>query len=75
MARYTVILLYPSYMTDNFGEDTYMTCVEAEDVVEAQVAAQEEVVNEARTGDYDNLHPADFSVIAVIAGEHSDIKE
>lgn len=77
---YTVILLYPDYVTDNFGQDTFMTSVRAADVQEAQMLAQEEAWEPLREsyGDPDNNHAVDLDdmfVIATIRGKHSDIKE
>lgn len=76
--KYTVLLLYPDYATDNFGQDTYMTCVEAESVASAQVLAQQECAggygDSIGLGDGDQ-RPDDFAVLMVIEGDHQDIKE
>ena len=72
MKKFTVILLWPDYATDSFGTDTYMTCVEAEDVEHAIVKAQ----NEAMAGQVSVTDPDDLAVIAVIAviaGERQDV--
>lgn len=69
--KYTVLLLYPDYTTDNFGQDTYMTSVEADSVIDAQASAQ----MLAADGHCENPKPEDFFVLMVIEGEHQDIKE
>ena len=81
---YTVILLYPDYASENYGEETYMTSLEADSVADAQEQAQREVAEgylaaegldtEELQDDIDNTY-SDWLVIAVIAGRHPDIKE
>jgi hypothetical protein len=74
--KYTVLLLYPDYATGNFGEDTYMTCVEAESVASAQVLAQQECAsNYGESVGEPDQRPYDFGVLMVIEGDHQDIKE
>lgn len=68
--KYTVLLLYPDYTTNNFGQETYMTCVEAESVASAQVLAQQEVAEYWEPEKFE-----DFAVLMVIEGDHQDIKE
>jgi len=68
MKLYTVILLYPDYDTDNFGQDTYCTHVRAEDPVAAVHAARTEIVSTA-----EDAEPEDYHVIAVFAGRHDDL--
>jgi hypothetical protein len=76
MKTYTVLLLYPEFMTDSFGTDTYMTSVQAEDVKNAQRAAQQEMVDAHQDMEISPpLRLDDFEVIMVIEGQHSDIKE
>ena len=78
---YTVLLMYPDYASENYGEETYMTVEVAESVEDAQVQAQREVAAgyfgnytaEDREDVEDNF--ADFAVLMVIEGEHKDIKE
>lgn len=78
MKPYTVLLAYPDYMCDG-GLETYMTCVRAATVKEAQLLAQSEAamaqVEEAED-EYDALpQPDEFIVLAVIEGYHMDVKE
>ena len=68
MKKYTVILLYPDYLAKNYGQETYMTSVEAETPVQAVAAARAEVGSDEAPEERN-----DFFVIAVIEGEHSDI--
>lgn len=81
---YTVILLYPDYAAENYGEDTYMTTLEADSVADAQELAQREVaegyfsaegLDQEDTQDDIDTNYTDWLVIAVIAGRHPDIKE
>lgn len=75
MNRYTVLLLRPDYVANTFGQDTYMTHIEAENIAAAQIAAQEEAVFADRADDYDNIHPDDYAVLMVVEGHHLDKKE
>ena len=65
MKKYTVILLYPEYMSEEFGHETYMTCVSAGTPSQAVALAREEME------DLDT--PTDAFVIAVIEGDHEDL--
>ena len=68
--KYTVLLLYPDYMAETFGQETYMTTVTADNVTQAKRLAQEEVAAENKAE-----NPADFFVLCVLTGEHDDIKD
>lgn len=63
MPQYAVVLLYPDYLTDNFGQETYTEIVDAaytaEAVAKIQVAAA--VANNINT-------PEDFLPLAAITG-------
>ena len=78
MKKYTVILLYADYMTDNYGQDTWMDTVEAESVDEAITAARKRLLADQNRGEEPEAElengPDDLFVIAVIDGEHQDIK-
>lgn len=69
---WTVILLYPDYMTDDFGADLYVDSAEADDPYEAvklvQGMAADANADVELSGDND---PNDFRCIGVIKGEHS----
>lgn len=69
MKKWTVILLYPDYMAENYGQKTFMTSVDAE-TPEAAVAAARKEVSESE--DTELQDPEDMFVIAVIEGEHQD---
>ena len=77
--KYTVILLRPDYIAGTFGEDTYMATVEADSVSDAQKLAQMDAfeldIDEEDRGNYADKTSDDYFVIAVIAGDHQDIKE
>lgn len=79
--KYTVILGRPIDATE-CAYDTYMTCVDAPNVQEAQRAARDEVWREDCFIDTDiSDEPVelfardDYEVLAVIEGEHWDVKE
>lgn len=59
MKTFTVVLLYPEYLSDGRAE-TFTTAVEAEDVEEAVVEAQHEVVenNDLTLKEMENFDPA-----------------
>jgi hypothetical protein len=71
MKKFTVILLYPDYLANTFGHDTYMTCVEADSVELAIFAATSDAIE-----DNDRMlsEREDWFVIAVIEGDHQDVK-
>lgn len=80
MKPYTVLLAYPDYLCDEWLE-TYMTCVRAATVKEAQLLAQSEASRaqfEGAEDEYDAMEspqPDEFIVLAVIEGYHMDVKE
>ena len=80
MKPYTVLLAYPEYLCDG-RLDTYMTAVRAATVKEAQLLAQSEASMaqfESAEDEYDAQacpQPDEFAVLAVIEGDHMDVKE
>lgn len=73
---YTVILLRPDYMTDNYGQDTWMDSVKARDPEEAVELARGQchLADNEGLGDDDDLgYPDEYFVIAVIRGKHDDL--
>ena len=73
MKTFTVMLLYPDYMTGNYGLDYYAAAYEvAEDVAdpieEAVKQAREEVCEAYPSPDGGGGYPEDFAVFAVLAG-------
>jgi hypothetical protein len=63
---YTVVLLYPDYATDDYGADTYTTCVQAADRYAAAPLAQAE----ALSGNLGMVEDADdFRPILVLEGD------
>lgn len=69
MALYTVILLRPDWATDNYGTDTFMETVEAEDPTKALAEARRLVLV---ADDNEHTNPTDYFCIAVIKGAHND---
>lgn len=73
MKPFTVLLLYPDYLADTFGHDTYLAFVEAPSAREAELKAQSEA--SAQMGLDSIPDPYDFHVLATFAGHHSNLKE
>ena len=74
--KFTVLLLYPDYIADTFGHDTYLAHVEAATETDAVLAAQTEAdaslaKSENTPGpEMDIVH---FHVLAVFYGWHDDM--
>lgn len=63
--KYTVILLYPDYSTNDFGGDTYIDSIEAKTPKDAARMIQG-LAADVNGGD---IPPEDFRVIAVFQGD------
>lgn len=73
---YTVLLLYPDYIANNYGQDTYLACVEAPNVELAVGLAQDMAAAASKTPgnkDEDEHDPDDFYPLLTIAGHHDDL--
>jgi hypothetical protein len=72
MVKFTVVLIYPDYMTNEYPFETYTAVVEALSCREAIEAAQKEAVA-AQGNDPDDgptvMDPEDFAAMVVIPGE------
>lgn len=70
---YTVILIYPDYIAEQYGEEFWISHVEAEAPAQAVEAAQREALeaNPIHTGEVDSH--TDFAVVAVFEGHHDDL--
>lgn len=70
MKNYSVLLLRPDYMTDNFGQDTYYAHVTASTPEGAIEAAKLDVLmaDASKEGDKD-----DYAVLLVIEGHHENV--
>lgn len=70
MSKYTVLLLRPDYIADEFGHDVYLTHVDAPTPRAAIRAAQDEV----RLADGDVADDsADYHPLFVTKGTHQDL--
>jgi len=69
MKKYTVILMYPDYAADNYG-DTWCQAVNATDPAHAVTVAQEECMadNKSSIDKADDLKP-----VSVFEGDHNDL--
>lgn len=72
---YTVLLLYPDYITDNFGQETYMCFVKTLSPKCAVELAQNKAAkhNSAYFGKDDTNDPFDFHPLLTIKGKHKDL--
>ena len=76
MKKYTVLLLRPDYIADEFGMDTYLAHVEAASVGAAQAQAQVEARDsdqELDDDDDDWNDPTDYHVQCVFEGHLDDL--
>jgi len=65
--KFTVLLLYPEYLADTFGQDTYLAWVEAPDLPLAIKAAR------AQVGRANRAKHKDFYVLFLCAGHIRDL--
>ncbi len=76
---YTVILLRPDYMADNYGQDTCMLHVKADNPTQALERARAEVIegdysDEWARADFYEMHdPADYFCVAMLEGWLPDV--
>ena len=69
--RYTVILIYPDTVADQYGEDFYWAHVSAADPASALVMARAEALDVSELTE-DECAPIDFACVACIEGWHYD---
>lgn len=69
---YTVLLLRPDHVADNYGQDTYQTWVKALDPRQAIRLAQNEACH-ADFADDPDANPDDYHVLACYAGKLTDL--
>jgi hypothetical protein len=77
MNKYTVILLYPDYLAENYGQEIYLAHVEADSPEDAIKNAQREAVDFAIPDENDEseivLAMDDFLELFVAEGHVQDI--
>ena len=68
--RYTVVLLYPDHMTDDYGTDTYIAWVKAISPSNAVLKAQEQAIRaQGEDVDPENpINPDDFEALVAYRG-------
>lgn len=73
---YTVLLLRPDYVADNYGQDTYQAHVTAANVEEAITKGQEQAVEaDLAPGCIPvEVNPEDYFVLSVHTGHLQDLK-
>ena len=70
--KYSVLLLYPDYLADAYGQETYLAWVKADDVKKAQRKAQVEAL---RAQPYkEGIRADDFFVLFVAEGHLKNLK-
>lgn len=71
ISPYTVFLLYPDYIADEFGKETYLAHVMAAHSAQAIEKAQQAVL--LANPDWDDVDPEDFHVLLTVRGHLSDL--
>ena len=77
MKKYTVILIYPDHVAENYGEEFYTAHVEAKTPKQALAKAREKALadnslsSDPESDDYCN--PVDFACVAMFEGHHDDV--
>jgi hypothetical protein len=74
MKQYTVVLIYPDYAANQYGEEFWTTQVHADDVPSAQLQAQLEAM-EANEYDTEDSDPNDWAPVFVCEGWVDNIAE
>jgi hypothetical protein len=69
---YTVLLLYPDYLAETFGQETFLACIKAKTVQHAIQRAQKEAFK-ANPGYRRGHDLSDFYPLITLEGEHQDI--
>ncbi len=72
MKKYTVLLLYPDYLANQYGEETYLSWTESKGPEQAISLAQAEAFEESEY-DPQSGDPSDFAVLICIEGHHGDL--
>ena len=77
ITKYSVVLLYPDYLAENYPEETYLAWVLASTPREAAAAARKEVVDAyiKEYGDDNPPDPIDFSVVFLCPGHIRNYSE
>ena len=74
MNNYTVLLLRPDYIADEFGHDTYLAHVVATTAEDAQMRAQVEARDSDQDSDSDEWNdPTDYHVLFTAMGHLRDL--
>lgn len=69
--KFSVLLLYPDYLAEDYGQDTKWMWIEAEDEFDATNIAQLEL---AKTESQLEDTALDFHPLLVLHGWHDDVK-
>ena len=70
LMKFTVLLLYPDYLANNYGEDTYLAHVEAVSPADAAEKAQNQAVKDT----FEEDSAEDFLPLFIAYGFLDDVK-
>ena len=73
LRSYSVLLLYPDYMAENYGQDTFLTTVKAQGPEQALEQARQEAAESY--GNSELQDPQDMHLLLLCEGEITDIKD
>lgn len=68
MKKYTVVMMFPDYLADIYGQDSVNVPIHGENPEKAVRNAQQLVAD-----DFENVDPNDFFVVFVCEGWHEDL--
>lgn len=69
--KFSVLLLYPDYVADDFGSDTFFTHVEQPTIADAIKSAQEDAASQVEQEPPSD--PNDWFPLLVLYGWHDDV--
>lgn len=73
--KYSVLLLYPDYVAENYGQDTFYDLVEANTPAEAVAKARMTALKCADKNDTWINDPEDFFLQLLIEGHHMALSD
>lgn len=71
--KYSVLLLYPDYAAESYGQDTFYDLVEADTPSEAVAKARRNVIES--NPEMDIEHPGDFFLLLLVEGHHMALSD
>ena len=71
MKKYTVLLMYPDYISNDYGKETYQAFAAGAGVEDAIKEARQDCISDNAGAEFDS--PEDLSVLAVYEGHQLDV--